>query len=94
MTDLDRSLLGRIGAYRMHSRYDARETTKAGRAAFLARFEREVDPDGVLDPEERAVRAAAARRAYMLDLSLKSAKARRKRSARRQRAHPGWPSSG
>jgi hypothetical protein len=38
----------------MHARHDARETTGNGRAAFLARFEAEVDPDGTLPPEERA----------------------------------------
>ena len=84
MSDMDYTLLGRIGAYKMHSLYDARETTKAARAAFLGRFEREVDPDGVLDPAERATRAAAARRAYMLGMSLKSARVRRERAAGRR----------
>ena len=83
MTDRDYELIGRIGAYRMHSLHDARETTKAGRAAFMQRFIDEVDPDGILEPEERAKRAAAARRAYMLRLSLKSAQVRRKRAASR-----------
>lgn len=83
MADKDYVLMGRIGAYRMHSQHDARETTKAGRTAFLARFEAEVDPDGVLEPDEREKRAAAARRAYMLSLSLKSAKVRKQRAARR-----------
>lgn len=72
-------LLGRIGAYRLHALHPANETTRAARAAFLARFEREVDPEGVLDPEDRAARAAAARKAYMLRLALKSREARRRR---------------
>ena len=38
MTDKDYVLLGRIGAYKMHSLYDARETTKAARAAFNTLF--------------------------------------------------------
>jgi len=71
---------GRIGAYRLHATNDPRETTKAARAAFLARFEREVDPDGTLAPEERARRAEAARKAYFAQLAHKSAKARRRRS--------------
>jgi len=71
---------GRIGAYRLHATHDPRETTKAARAAFLARFEREVDPDGTLAPEERARRAEAARKAYFAQLAHKSAKARRRRS--------------
>ena len=52
---------GRIGAYRLHATHDPKETTKAAREAFMARFEREVDPDGTLAPEERARRAEAAR---------------------------------
>ena len=40
--------------------------------AFLDRFEREVDPDGTLDPAERAKRTEHARKAYFLSLALKS----------------------
>jgi hypothetical protein len=61
----------------MHARHDARQTTAAGRAAFLARFEAEVDPDGTLSPEERSRRAEHARSAYFTRLALASAKARR-----------------
>ena len=70
---------GRIGAYRLHATHDPKETTKAAREAFMARFEWEVDPDGTLDPEERARRAEAARKAYFAQLAHKSAKARRRR---------------
>ena len=70
---------GRIGAYRLHATHDPKETTKAAREAFMARFEREVDPDGTLSPEERARRAEAARKAYFAQLAHKSAKARRRR---------------
>ena len=83
MTDTDYVLLGRIGAYKMHSLYDARETTKAARAAFNARFDDEVDPERILDPADRAARAASARKAYMLRMSMKSAKLRRERAAAR-----------
>jgi hypothetical protein len=72
------ALRGRIGAYALHSRSDPRETTAAARAAFLARFEREVDADGVLPAEERQRRATAARRAYFARLALRSARARRR----------------
>jgi hypothetical protein len=75
----ERSLRARVAAHTMHARYDARVTTANGRAAFLARFEREVDPDGRLDPEERRRRAEHARRAYFTRLALASAKARRVR---------------
>ena len=53
------ALRGRIGAFRLHATHDPRETTKKARAAFDARFLREVDPDGVLPEEERRRRAAA-----------------------------------
>ncbi|MGO9205037.1 MAG: hypothetical protein ACLQBX_02410 [Candidatus Limnocylindrales bacterium] len=61
----------------MHSRYESRELTKAARAAFEAKFEREVDPDGVLPLEERRRRAEMARKAHYARLALASAQARR-----------------
>lgn len=69
-----------MGAYRLHATHDPRETTKKARAAFATRFEREVDPNLVLDPGERARRAEAARRAYFTDLALRSSRARRRAS--------------
>jgi hypothetical protein len=76
-----RSLSARLAAHAMHSQHDSRETTRAGREAFLARFERQVDPDGRLDPAERARRAEHAKKAYFTRLALKSAQARRKAGA-------------
>jgi hypothetical protein len=67
----------------MHARHDVRRTSANGRAAFLARFEREVDPDGRLDPEERRRRAQHARSAYFTRLALASAAARRAKRASR-----------
>ena len=46
MTPVERSLRARMAAYSLHAQRDPRETTSAARAAFLDRFEREVDPDG------------------------------------------------
>jgi hypothetical protein len=80
----DRVLRGRIGAYRLHATHDSRETSKPGREAFLASFERRVDPDGILPPAERARRAAHARSAHFAKLAYLSARARRARSARRR----------
>lgn len=77
-----RSLAGRIGAHALHAKYDPRETTRAARAAFLDGFEREVDPEGVLDPEERRRRAKHLRKAHFTRLALRSAQARRRRSQR------------
>lgn len=65
----------------IHTRWantpDRTAATKPGRDAFMARFEREVDPDGTLDPKERAIRAEHAKRAYFARLSYEAAKARR-----------------
>ena len=47
---------------------DRSARTRPARQAFLKRFERQVDPDGKLLPEERARRAEYALRAYMLQL--------------------------
>ena len=76
------SLIGRIGAYRLHSTHDPRETTRAARAAFLRGFEERVDPDHVLPLAERARRAEAARKEHFARLALKSAQARRRRAER------------
>ena len=82
-----RALRGRIGAHRLHATHDPRETTKAARAAFMSSFEREVDPDGLLPPEERARRAAHARAAHFARLAYLSAKAR---AARARRPRPRY----
>lgn len=73
------SLAGRVGAHVMHARYDPHQITAEARASFLDRFEREADPDGTLDPAERARRARHLRSAYFTRLALKSAQARRQR---------------
>jgi hypothetical protein len=75
----ERALRARLGAYVMHARNDARETTAKARSAFLARFERLADPDGQLPPDERQRRAQQLRSAYFARLALASAKARRAR---------------
>jgi hypothetical protein len=80
MTPEERVMRARVGAHALHARYDSRELTRPARAAFNARFEREVDPDGKLTPEERARRAEHARRSWYLKLALKSAQARRRAS--------------
>jgi hypothetical protein len=57
--------------------------TQPGRDAANARFEREVDPDGVLPEAERLRRTEHARRSHMLKMSLKASRARRNRCATR-----------
>ena len=76
MTPAQASLRGRIGAYCLHATHDPRETTAKARAAFLAKFLDEVDPDCVLPKSERLRRAACAKKAYFTRLALKSAKKR------------------
>ena len=74
-----RALISTIAAHEKWARTpDATAATAPARAAFLDRFDREVDPDGVLAPQERARRAEHARKAYFTRLALKSAQARRK----------------
>ena len=77
----ERSLRARLAAYAMHAQHDSRQTSAPGRVAFQARFEREVDPDGRLDPEERRRRAEHARSAYFARLALASVATRRARRA-------------
>ena len=83
LSPAERSLRARLAAYAMHAQHDSRHTSTPGRAAFLARFEADVDPDGRLDPEERRRRAAHARSAYFARLALASVAARRARRTNR-----------
>lgn len=76
------SLRARLAAHSLHAKVvDPSAHTAPARRAFLDRFEREVDPDGLLDPAERARRAEHAKKAYFLRLALASATARRKAGA-------------
>lgn len=83
MTPGERTLRARIGAFALHAQRDSHELTRAARASFLARFEREVDPDSVLPAKERQRRAMAARSAYFSRLALRSMQSR---SARRRQS--------
>jgi hypothetical protein len=75
LTPAERRLRSRAAAYALHAQGGT--STRAGTAAFLNRFEHEVDPNGTLPPEERTRRAAFARKAYMARLGLRAMKARR-----------------
>jgi hypothetical protein len=82
MPDTSRALIARLAAHESWARTaDPSARTAPGRAAFLDRFEREVDPDGILPPADRERMAAHARKAYFARLALASAKARRKGTA-------------
>ena len=87
LTPQQRSRRARIAA---HASW-ANSADRAGRTApatkaFLARFERQVDPLGVLDPVAREHMALHARRAYMLQLAERSAKARERRDTTKGRS--------
>jgi hypothetical protein len=77
MTPDERVLRARAAAYAMHAKHGSRKAALKGQAALLAKFERHVDPDGLLTPEERRRRAVLARRAHMAHLALASARSRR-----------------
>jgi len=82
MTPAERTLRARQAAYTMWAREpDPVTRTAPKRRAFMERFDKQVDPDGTLDPETRARMAAQARSAYFADLARRSAKARRLRKA-------------
>ncbi|GAB2964571.1 hypothetical protein [Saccharothrix stipae] len=60
---------------------DRSRRTAPAREASMARFEREVDPNGVMSPQARALAADSARRAYFRRLALASHAARRAKRA-------------
>ncbi len=75
----ERVLLASIAAHESWAQTpDRTARTAPARRALMARFERQVDPDGTLPPAERAIRAEHARKAYFARLALKSARARRR----------------
>lgn len=82
ITPEQRRLRAQVAAHTLHAHVaDPAAHTLPARTKFLERFEREVDPDGLLEPAERARRAEHARKAHFLRMALKSAQARRKAGA-------------
>jgi hypothetical protein len=80
MTAEQRRRRARIAAHASWAKTpDRAARTAAGTAAFLSRFERQVDPDGVQPAEVRAEMAKHARLAYMLQLAERSRRIRRRR---------------
>lgn len=64
LTPSQRTQRARLAATSRWAQEDGASGTQPARAAFMARFEREVDPDNRLAPDERARRAESAKRAY------------------------------
>ncbi|AYF78010.1 hypothetical protein D7D52_34050 [Nocardia yunnanensis] len=80
-TPNDRVLQARIAAHASWAKTDDRAArTAKARKAMESKFEKQVDPGGVLPPDERARRAEHARKAHYTRLALKSAQARRRKS--------------
>jgi arylamine N-acetyltransferase len=81
----DRSRICQIASNtRWAKELDRAAATAPGTDAFMAKFEREVDPNSELTPEVRAVRAAQLRRAYMQGLARRSAQSRAEKAAARK----------
>lgn len=86
MPDVARSIAASIGAHESWARTaDRAARTAPARAASLARFERQADPDGNLPPGERQRRAESLLQAHMARMRLASAKARAERKSARAR---------
>lgn len=79
-----RSQRARIAALSRWAKESPAANAARGQAGLVARFEREVDPEGLLPLSERVRRAEAARKAHMARLAARSAKVRAvaKRGAR------------
>ena len=90
-SEVDQRTWGRIGGLTAWSRNDAETMTGAAHRGFRAKFEALVDPDGRLDPRERATRADRARRAHMLTLAAKSVAARKKKAGPDRYSGPATP---
>lgn len=77
----ERKQIASIAALERWAREDPTEQAERARQRIEKRFDAIVDPEGVLDPAERAKRATRAKSAYFKRLALKSAQVRRTRGA-------------
>jgi len=92
LTPEQRSLRAKIASHESWARTaDPSDRTAPARRAFADKFQREVDPDGVLSPDDRARRAEHARKAYYARLALASVRARRRRAQPDEALTEGGP---
>ena len=84
LTAEQRSELARAAALARWANEDGHAQARIAQRGLLARFEREVDPGGVLPAEERLRRARERRRAYLAELSPRGIAALRARAAQRR----------
>lgn len=79
-TPEDRTLVAQIAAAERWGRTpDRTAATAPARAGLRAKFAREIDPDGTLDPVELERRVDSLQRAHMLRMSLAAKAARRRK---------------
>lgn len=82
-TPTERRLKAQLASYESWANTPDRSArTAPARAAQLARFEKLVDPDGIMPPAARSKAAAAAQKAHYTRMALRSAAARRKAKER------------
>jgi hypothetical protein len=80
LTAAERTMRASLAANISWANTDDREArTRKAREAQFTKYEKKVDPEGELTPEERHRRAESLRRAHMTRMALASAKARRLR---------------
>ena len=76
--DRDLARYGRIGGLRTQGLHDPEVITRPAREAFMAKWDKLADPEGILPPQERERRARRLLKSHMLKLALASAAVRRK----------------
>jgi hypothetical protein len=82
LTPSERRLRSQIGAHKSWAQTENRsDRTAPARQASWDRFEKLVDPEGILHPSDRAKMAQSARKAHFLRMAQKSAQVRRRRKA-------------
>ncbi len=84
LTPPERSLRSSLAAdtrWAHTSKAQRQRSAQRGQDGLIARLKAEIDPDGVLEPAELAMRVENLRRAHMKRLALASAKARREAAA-------------
>jgi hypothetical protein len=79
MTPEQRALRARLASHSSWAQTaNRRARTKPGSQALLAKLAAEVDPDGLMSPEDRAKAVENAKSAYFSRLALKAAAARKR----------------
>jgi len=81
LTPEQRALRARIAAHSSWAKTaNRRARTQPGSQALLAKLAAEVDPDGLMSPEDRAKAVENAKSAYFSRLAMRAAAARRSKT--------------